>query len=145
MSLSRETFCSGETQASASMGCQPWCHLCTLQCGASRGNSPTAVLHRGLLSRASGAVLPWAQRCSLLLAMGGPSPLFMYGGCEPAAPRPAVMHPHSHPAEMFAPPVAGEMPLTPHQAAPGIVLRGHHHLLGTKGLPQDVQIAPISL
>lgn len=32
-SLSRETFCSGETHAGPSMGCRPWCQLCALRCG----------------------------------------------------------------------------------------------------------------
>lgn len=45
MSLSREPLCSGETLASPSMSCQPWCQLCALGCGSSPGKSPIAVLY----------------------------------------------------------------------------------------------------
>lgn len=155
MSLSRETFCSGETHTGPSMGCRPWCQLCALRCGPTfhgptdLGTAPrrccTGVFsvgfqvwcspgHRGVL-----CYYPW---------VGSPHCLCREG-CKPDAPEPAAMHPKSHTAGTFAPSssrqMAEEMPSMPHQAAAGAAFGGRHHLLGTTRLPQDGKIAPTSL
>lgn len=48
---------------------------------------PHSTAAGGLLSRVSGAVLPWALRCTLLLAVSWLSPLFVQGECERSVPK----------------------------------------------------------
>lgn len=87
MSLFREMFCSGETHTSPSTGCWPSCQLCALWYRPSPGKSLTALLLGVFSARVSGAVLPWALRCTLLLPVSWLSPPFVQGECERSVPK----------------------------------------------------------
>lgn len=113
--------------------------------GPALGRAPQQCC-TSLFGGVSAVVLPWVQRCALLLPMGRLSA--RVEGCELGTPQPAMMHPLSHPARNIGtwqqPAGRWGNATMPHQVAPGTVFRGHHHLLGTTRPPQDGEIAPVS-